>query len=88
MLACPRRLNLLSQDIAGGDGERCDARPEGSGDVAIAAAPVAFLYFRIGDCEGRSHGEGSSWPRRYLIARSFAIIDSAGGPAPASKTGT
>jgi hypothetical protein len=33
-----RRLNLCV-----GDGERCNARPEGSGDVAIATAPVALI---------------------------------------------
>jgi len=41
LASVPRRLNLFAQDIAAGDGERCDARPEGSGDIAIAA-PVAL----------------------------------------------
>ena len=48
----------------GGDGERCDARPEGSGDVAIAAAPVALRQ------------RASAWQRnrKTLTPRSCAAL--------------
>jgi len=42
MLASSSSVEPAFTGPCGGDGERCDARPEGSGDVAIAAAPVAL----------------------------------------------
>ena len=41
MLAMSSSVEPVLTGHCGGDGERCDAQPEGSGDVAIAAAPVA-----------------------------------------------
>jgi len=55
MLALSPSVEPAFTGHCGGDGERCDARPEGSGDVAIATAPVAGLSSTVSNQKGQRH---------------------------------